>query len=274
MFEMSLSRIESLLKRFPAPKHERRRLYAPESKCAEDGCVCFLHTHFRSYTCGRHECWERIDEEIDLRLEAENRTTTLLQLVRNVGAVMKNPRVAMDMLLSANLPKLKHPRSFEIKEMGDDECDSDDGCSNEMHSHYCFCTESGSCDERIRGFFESRLLAESIENSHLIGLDRLRRIMEELIKASSSGAATAAEVENVRMDLLRIGEAEAAAAETLHPEGLFDFMPEDLDEECESDLTRPAEHEPSCPLFKRDDGVASAHVCTCGNVSPFYPSFK
>jgi hypothetical protein len=98
--------------------------------------------------------------------------------------------------------------------------------------------------------------------------------MEELIKASSSGAATAAEVENVRMDLLRIGEAEAAAAETLRPEGLVDFMPEDLDEECESDLTRSAEHEPSCPLFERDDRVASAHVCTCGNVSPFYPSFK
>ena len=119
--KMSLSRVDSLLKRFPAPKHERRRLYAPAEKCAEEGCTCFLHTHFRSNSCGRHECWERIDDEIDLRLAAENRTTTLLHLVRNVGSAMSNPRAAMDMLLSANLPKPKHPRSFEIKQMDDDE---------------------------------------------------------------------------------------------------------------------------------------------------------
>jgi hypothetical protein len=191
----------------------------------------------------------------------------------------------MDMLLSANLPKPKHPRSFEIKQMDDDECDPDDGCSNDMHSHYCFCTESGSCDERIRGFFESRLLAESIENSHLIGLDRLRRTMEELIKASSSGAATAAEVENVRMGLLSIGgssdestdestdETEAASTETFRPGGIVDFMwSEDFDEEFGP--SKCAEHEESCPLFERDGRVASAAVCTCEDFSQFYPAFK
>ena len=258
MFEMSLSRVESLLKRFPAPKHKRRRLYAPES-CEGEACDCFLHKHFRAYTCGLHECWERIDDEIDIRIEAENRTTTLLHLVRNVGSAMSNPRAAMDMLLSANLPKPKHPRSFKIKEMGDKECDG--GCWDDMHSHYCFCGERESCGERIRGYFESRLLAESIENSYLIGLYSLRRTMEELIKASSSGAA--AESVRMRMDPPRTSEAEAAAAKTM-----VDFMcPKDCDDQ--SDPTRPAEHEPSCPQFETDDTF-----CTCCDDSPFYPAFK
>ena len=106
------------------------------------------------------------------------------------------------------------------------------------------------------------------------GIDSLRRAMEELIKASSSGAA----VESIRMDILRIGDDESDPTRPAEHEPscpLFekDDRVESDDDVCdESDHTRPAEHEPSCPLFEKDDRVAS-DVCKCCNVSPFYPAF-
>jgi hypothetical protein len=248
-----MSRFESLLARFPEPKFKRRRLYATKKEC-EDSCICFLHKHFCPPGCGRHECWERIEEEIELRLAAENFTTDLLNIVRDVKATISSkPRAAMDLL--NKLPKPTNPSSFQIKEIDEDndECDPDDGCENEMHSHFVFCDESSSCDEEIRTFFESRILAESIKNSYLIGIDSLRRELSayvQTISHSDEFSATAA----------------AAAATAVVPSSSSSSSSAD-----KSKSRRLSEHEQSCPLYERE-GIAKR--CICGDISPFYPEFK
>jgi hypothetical protein len=275
-----MSRVQSLLARFPEPKFKRRRLYAPEKECQDD-CKCFLHKHFCPSGCGQLECMDIIQSEIELRLAAENFTTDLLHIVQNLKATISNPRAAINLL--NQVPTPKSPSSFEIKQIEEDlECDSGMGCENVMHSHCRFCSECYFCNGRIRNFFESRILAESIKNSYLIGIDSLRRELSAHVRALSYTDESETTAAAAAVDLSRLAltaeqyEREDLSKRCRHEEStttvavaaIYSHLEHMAQEEGAASGT---EHEQSCPLYERDD---LSKRCTCGDISPFYPMFK